>query len=178
MNPAITEVHKNAKQEPYVRLLVCTTCKTIEKLPAYEGPPEHDVTLTISAERHGETHRGKLINVSVLHWESPTMQAEIIKQIWGGSTGLDVFGTNFYSTRDTFGEDALNCYQAHLRPKEGCPEFRSEKKRLLPGTDSERKELGLPKVREDNGPKVFLCDFCPVRSYYAHRFNTEKGINK
>lgn len=173
---AITEINKNAKQEPYVRLLVCRTCKTIEKLPAYEGPAEHDVTLEISVERHGEGHVGQLINVSVLHWESPTMQAEIVKQIWGGSAGLDVFGTNFYETKDTFAADAMACYQRHLRPKDGCHEFRDESKRLLPGTDKARKDLGLAPVRESNGPKVYLCDFCPVRSVLARKHWDKKDI--
>lgn len=173
----LEDIRKEQKQEPYVRLLVCYTCKSIEEIPAFQGPVEHDVLLTISVERHGENHKGRLFNVSVLHWESETMKKEIIKQVWGGSTGLDVFGTNFYDTKNNFQADAMTCFTQHLRPKADCPEFRSDKKRLLPGTDKERKDLGLAPVKESNGPKVFLCDFCPVRMYYARRYNDETGIS-
>ncbi len=173
----IEEIRKEAKQEPYKRLLVCYTCKSIEELPPFEGPVEHDVLLNISVERHGDTHKGRLFNVSLLHWESETMRAEIVKQIWGGSTGLDVFGTDFYNTKNQFQEDALECYTKHLRPKEGCTEFRQEHKRLLPGTDKARKDLGLEPVGKSAGPKVFLCDFCPVRMYYARKFNEDTGVD-
>jgi hypothetical protein len=164
------------QQEPYIRLLVCHTCKSIEELPPYEGPNEHDVLLNVSVEKHGDSHMGRLFNVSALHWHSETLRPMIIEQIRKGSPGLDVFGTQFYNTRMTFHEDAMACYKQHNRPKEGCPEFRVEKKRLVPGTNKERKEIGLSPVEKGTGPKVFVCDFCPVRSYYAHKHNVATGI--
>lgn len=172
---AITKVEH---QEPYIRLLVCHTCRSIEELPPWDGPPESDVLLQISVDRHGESHMGRLINVAALHWHSKTLRQQIIDQIQKGSPGLDVFGTSFYETRMTFAEDALQCYAKHLRPKEGCPEFRSEKKRLLPGTNAERKELGLTPTEKGSGPRVFLCDFCPVRVYYAKKHNEATGLSK
>lgn len=166
-------------QEPYVRLLACRTCKTIEELPGFEGKPEDDVLLNYLVERHGPTHVGVLYNVGYVHWNSPTMRPQIVQQINdGGSSGLDVFGTHFYETRDTFREDALVCFGQHLRPKEQCPDFRSSKKLLKPDTDKERREIGLPTGKKSGGPKVYLCDFCPVRMYNARKFNEEMGIDK
>jgi len=163
-------------QEDYIRLLICRTCKSIEELPPWPGKPEDDVLLQVSVERHGDNHVGVLYNVGALHWASPTMREAIKEQITKGSSGLDAFGTNFYQTRMTFHDDAMKCYQKHLRPKGQCPDFRNEKKRLSPGTNAERKDLGLSPVEKGTGPRVFLCDFCPVRVYNSRKHNEEKGL--
>ena len=164
------------EQEPYIRLLVCRTCKSIDELPPYDGPEGGDVLLEITVERHGENHIGTLYNVPALHWQSKTMNAAIREQVTNGATGLDAFGTNFYATRMQFHEDAMTCFGQHNRPKGQCPDFRSEKKRLLPSTKAERKEVGLADPKNAPGPKVYLCDFCPVRTFNARKFNEERGI--
>lgn len=166
------------EQEPYIRLLVCRTCKSIEELPPHSGRPEDDVLLRISVDRHGSEHVGVLYNVSALHWNSETMRQAIKEQITKGSSGLDVFGTNFYSTRMTFAEDAMSCWQQHLRPKGQCPDFRSEKKRLLPDTKNERKDIGLSSPDKSSATRVYLCDFCPVRVYNETKLREEKGMYK
>ena len=166
------------EQEPYIRLLVCRTCKSIEELPSHSGRPEDDVLLRISVDRHGPEHVGVLYNVSALHWNSETMRAAIKEQITKGSSGLDVFGTNFYSTRMTFSEDAMACWEKHLRPKGQCSEFRSEKKRLLPDTKGERKDLGLSAPEHSSATRIYLCDFCPVRVYNEKMSREEKGLYK
>jgi hypothetical protein len=172
----ILSAEKSTKQEEYIRLLVCRTCKTIEELPPHDGRPQDDVLLQITVERHGENHVGLLYNVGALHWTSPTMRESIKEQITKGSSGLDAFGTNFYATRMTFHEDAMTCFTQHMRPKGQCPDFRNEKKRLSPGTNADRKELGLSPVEKGTGPRVYLCDFCPVRTYNATKSNEERGL--
>lgn len=167
MSPTTTE------QEPYIRLLVCRTCKTIEELPPFDGRPEDDVLLTISVERHGESHTGLLYNVSALHWQSETMRDAIKKQIAEGSPGLDIFGTQFYETKMTFHEDAMKCFALHMRPKGQCPDYMSNRKRLSPGTKHERKELGLDPT---TGPKVYLCQFCPVHTYNMTKKREQAGL--
>lgn len=166
------------EQEPYIRLLVCRTCKSIEELPPFSGRPEDDVLLRISVDRHGAEHIGVLYNVSALHWNSETMRAAIKDQITKGSSGLDVFGTNFYSTRMTFADDAMECWGKHMRPQGQCPDFRSEKKRLLPDTKGERKEAGLESPTKSSATRVYLCDFCPVRVYNERKAREEKGLYK
>lgn len=157
------------EQEPYLRLLVCKTCKSIDELPAYSGPVEDDVLLQITVDRHGENHLGNLINVPLLHWQSKTMKAQVLDQITNGSAGLDVFGTGFYATRMQFHEDAMSCYGKHQRPKGQCPEFRADSKRLVPDTKAERREVGMSDPKNAPGPKVYLCQFCPVAVFNAKR---------
>lgn len=162
----VVDLSSTTEQEPYIRLLVCRTCKTIDELPPFAGRPEDDVLLQITVDRHGPEHIGTLYNVAELHWRSATLREEIRKQVTaGGSSGLDVFGTNFYATRMQFSEDAMQCWREHLKPKGQCPDYGSEKKRLLPNTAAERKDAGMKKPKESSATKVYLCMFCPVHSY-------------
>lgn len=165
------------EQEPYIRLLVCRTCKTIDEIPSFDGPPDADTLLQITVERHGEEHSGLLYNVAELHWRSDTMREEIKKQITaGGSSGLDVFGTNFYATRMQFSEDAMSCWKAHLKPKGQCPDYGKAEKRLLPDTDKDRRDAGMKKTKDSAATKVFLCQFCPVHSYNVTRQREKAGM--
>lgn len=160
-----------------IRLLVCRTCTTIEELPDYAGNPSDDVLLNISVERHQrpEPHTGLLLKFPLKYWAVPKIKQEIIGQIQQGSQGLDVFGTRFYETKMTFSEDAMTCYGQHNRPKGQCPDYKSDKKLLKPGTDKERKDAGLSKSGQ-KGPKVYLCDFCPVKSYNMKKHNQQSGL--
>ena len=169
---------ESTEQEPYVRLMVCRTCKTIDELPPYSGPPEGDVLLQMTIERHGSDHVGLLINVGAIHWQSKTMREAIIEQIHQGSSGLDVFGTSFYETKMQFAEDAMACWAAYNRPKGQCPDFRAEKKRLLPQTAVERKDAGLESPTQSNATRIYLCDFCPVRVFNERKTREEKGLYK
>jgi predicted metal-binding protein len=178
MTVDLGNLEASSEQEPYIRLMVCRTCKSIDELPPYQGPPEGDVLLQMTIERHGENHVGLLINVGAIHWNSKTMRAAIIEQIQQGSSGLDVFGTAFYETKMQFAEDAMSCWGQYNRPKGQCPDFRSEKKRLLPKTDVERKDAGLASVQQSNATRIYLCDFCPVRVYNERKSRDEKGLYK
>ena len=160
------------EQEPHFRLLVCRTCRTIDELPSGDEDPG-DVLLQITVERHGEDHVGLLYNVPKVVWMSEKLRPEVIQQIQGGSSGLDAFGTQFYSTRMQFSEDAMTCYKQHNKPKGQCPDYKSEKKVLKPGTDKLRKDAGLG---APTGPKVYLCDFCPVKMYNQKKAFESKGL--
>jgi hypothetical protein len=162
-----------AEQEPHFRLLVCRTCSTIEELPGADEDPG-DVLLTIAAERHSDTHYGVLWNVPKGIWMAPKMKEAVIQQIHVKvGSGLDSFGTKFYETKSQFSEDAMSCYSLHNRPKGQCPDYKSEKKWLSPKTQQERRAAGLP--IEAKGPKIYLCDFCPVKTFNQKKaFETAK----
>lgn len=167
---------------PQIRLLVCAQCKTIDELPDFNGPPEHDVVLTYAIENNhtdrltGLGHLGgQLFKVPVQHWANPEVQAKTKKQISEGTRGLDEVDNNFYDTRSTFYDDAMKCFGQHKRPKGACGDYKSDSKRLLPNTNKERKDLGLAKVSE-TGPKVWLCQFCPVSAYYLTRERAAAGV--
>jgi hypothetical protein len=164
------------EQEPHFRLLVCRTCKTIDELPSADQDPSN-VLLDITVERHGEDHIGVLYNVPAVVWMSEKMRPQVIEQIQGGgSSGLDVFGTQFYATKMQFADDAMACYKQHNRPQGQCPDYKSEKKVLKPGTAKARADAGLSSMT--TGPKVYLCDFCPVKSFNMTKHNESKGLYK
>lgn len=169
---------------PVIRLLVCLECKTIDELPPHEGPPETDLLLEMTAEKHeypsGDRHKGKLFILPVKTWANPAHQKEIIKQLTGGgSSGLDAMTPegDYYSTKMQFAEDAMQCYKYHLRPTNHCDDYQSESKRLLPKTSKERKDLGLPDPKNAPGmPKVYLCNFCPMHSVMTQKRRSLMGM--
>jgi hypothetical protein len=168
--------HKELK-EPQIRLLVCRTCKSAEELPDHEGRPEDDVLLNITVERHQkpEPHIGLLFKFPVKYWARKDVKESIMKQIQEGSTGLDVFGTNFYETKSTFQEDAMKCFSLHLRPSNGCSDYKISSKELKPGTEKDRRKEGLG---ASTAAKVFLCDFCPAKMHYQKKSFDSKGLFK
>jgi hypothetical protein len=160
------------EQEPYFRLLVCKNCRTIDELPSAEEDPG-DVLLNITVERHGEMHYGRLWNVPKAVWMTPALKEDVIKQLSGGEgEGL---GLPFYNTRMQFAEDAMTCYSVHNRPKGQCPDYKSDKKKLSAGTEKMRK---AEKLDAYSGPTIYLCDFCPVKSFNMVKYHDEKGISK
>jgi hypothetical protein len=133
-----------------IRLLMCLVCNTLEELPDYEGPSNFDYLLEISLEKHkfpsGEPHVGKLFKLPIKAWANPEQKEAILAQFkQGGSRGLDELSEdkNFYETKMTFANDAMECWQRHNRPKNDCEDYQKPAKRLLPDTAKERSELGL-----------------------------------
>ena len=165
---------------PEIRVLYCLVCDTMEELPLFDGPPENDHLLEILVQRHifpsGDPHKGHLFRMPQLQWENIEVRKKIIEQIkGGGSKGIDEFDAKFYDTKNTFKEDAMACYNKHLRPTEGCDDFNTPSKRLLPDTKAERKDAGLPDPAKAPGPKNYLCQFCPVSSVIMTKMRALRG---
>jgi hypothetical protein len=160
------------EQEPYFRLLVCKTCRTIDELPPAEEDPD-DTLLTITADRHGELHYGRLWNVPKAIWMTKELKEDVIKQL-SGEEGAGL-GLPFYNTRMQFAEDAMTCYSLHNRPSGQCPDYKTDKKKLSAGTEKMRR---AEKLDAYSGPTIYLCDFCPVKSFNMQKFHDEKGISK
>ena len=165
---------------PEIRVLYCMVCQTMEELPLYDGPPESDHLLQILLDHHlfpsGEPHRGHLFRMPQLQWEQESIRKKIIEQVkGGGSKGIDEFDATFYDTKNTFKEDAMACYNKHLRPTDGCQDFNSPSKRLLPNTKAERREAGLPDPAKAPGPKNYLCQFCPIETIVAAKMRKLRG---
>lgn len=161
---------------PVIRLLVCLVCESIEELPDYDGPTNHDYLLEISLEKHkfpsGDEHRGRLFKVPVKAWSNSKDKAEILEQFRkGGSAGLNEIDPdkNFYETKMQFADEAMECWVKHLQPKDNCDDYETSSKRLLPNTAKERNELGLPKPEHLDGPKVYTCHFCPYHGEVVQR---------
>lgn len=166
---------------PKIRLLYCYNCKSIEELPDFEGRPEDDTLLEILVEKHqsaGIPHNGFLSKIGVKIWSVESYRKEIIKnlrdRVGGGLADLD---PDYYTTKATFYEDAMKCYSEHRRPKESCPDWRASNKRLIPKSTAElRKEIGLESAAKSAGTNVFLCDFCPVKTFYVTKQRDAAGL--
>lgn len=176
---------------PEVRLLACGQCKTIEVLDDYQGPQElaaeYDVVLNIATEAHkdGVERRehapAALMRIAKSDWDNPEVREQVKKQIIASfdpdaETGL---GSHAYAIRDNFRADAMNCFREHRRNPE-CPDYRSSPKRLVPDTDSERKEAGMSRASEydRNNPALtkYLCDYCPVHSMVMQKKRKDAGL--
>lgn len=176
------QVKKAETAGPYIRLLLCLDCKTIEELPDFDGPPEYDHLLQLAIdERHtnwtSETaHRGQLIKVEIKHWAVESIKREIVRQIRDGSGGISELDPAFYDTKSQFAADALDCFARHLRPRGQCVDYMHDSKKLVPKTKSDRKDLGLPDPKyATNLPK--LCQFCPVHVYNVTKARQASGAN-
>lgn len=175
-----------------IRLLQCVDCKTIEVLPGYRGPAQHDEALSYLVQRHrfpdGSEHRGNLIPAEVStndgglrpatmdDWKNPKFQELVKENISksarpGQGTGL---GMQFYDTRDTFRDDAMACWKSKLKPAPYCPEYKSDRKKLVPDTAKLRKAEGLGKTTVSRS----LCEFCPVHSMVQAKQRQNAGLDK
>ena len=166
---------------PFIRLLYCYNCKTIEELPDYEGHPDDDILLQVLVDKHesaGIPHSGFLSKIGIKLYSRPEVKKQIIKnlrnRVGGGLADID---PDYYTTKATFGDDAMKCFNLHLRPQTGCPDYKSEKKRLIPkGTDDIRKDLGLESAAKSGSTKVYLCDFCPAKAFVVEQNRKQAGL--
>ena len=170
-------------QEMQIRLLVCSDCKTMEELPDFEGHPDDDTLLKISIEKHrwptGTEHLGSMFKVPLKFWANPKVRESITKQIQAGmSAGLDDIEAGWYAAKSTFQEDALACFQKHLRPAGRCPDWKASSKKLVPKTAEERKEAGMDRPGANGAPSTYLCDFCPVSTFMHTKAREARGLYK
>jgi hypothetical protein len=157
----------------------------------FDGPPEYDQELTYLVEKHrfpdGSEHFGNLIPAVEIKgnngevrdatwddWNNPDFQNYLRKEMSlvtrpGKALGL---GVEYYAAKDTFKEDAGKCYQRHNRPTEGCSDYRSDSKRLIPDTKRERREIGLDKPRSNRS----LCEFCVVHVWVQEQLKWKAGL--
>lgn len=167
---------------PQIRIFYCWNCKTIDELPDFQGRPEDDTLLAILVERHqsaGVPHGCTPFRIGVKLWAVERIRNQIIKQIRSQTNGgLDELDPTYYATRSMFYEDAMKCYAQHNRPQEGCADYKNERKRLVPNTAAERKEAGLVSPADSNATKVYLCDFCPVKSHVMTKQREAAGMYK
>lgn len=172
--------------EPEIRLLVCGKCKTVEELPDYKGPTNRDVMLNVAVNRHkdGATRTphapAQLLRAKVSDWSKSTYKEEILKQINAtlnpnsSTTGLP---SEAYAMADNFKADALACFARHNR-NPNCPDYKTDKMRLVPDTKTERKEMGLDPRYDagDPGLTKYLCEYCPVHSLVQQAARKAAGL--
>lgn len=167
-----------------IRLLICTTCNTVEELPAYSGDPRGDTWLREKEKAHllpsgsgfhGEYH---IARIEQSDWLSH--KEDIIRQMVsefstfsaaGEGSGL---GQRFYDAKDNYSVDALKCWRVDHARTQNCSDYMTQKMRILPDTRAERKSEGL----SANRPEIHLCQFCPYHQIVEQRRASEEyGYN-
>jgi hypothetical protein len=184
-----------ATQKDEIRLFLCRRCKTLEEVLDFDGPAEEDQLLMHVVAKHqrcapggaligGQTPEEQLASsdmalarVDRTHWNNPKHRQQILAQLGQAGTG---FEQNYYDIKNTFQEDALKCYSKHGRPKDGCIDYKNADKELGNAlmTSEEKKasnSFGL-EVMGKARRKVFLCDFCPVKSGVQHKVFKKAGL--
>jgi len=165
---------------PQIRVFYCWNCRKFDELPDFQGRPEDDTLLAILVEKHqsaGVPHSCTPFRVGVKLWSNEKIRNEIIRQVRSGTNGgLDELDPEYYATRSMFYEDAMSCYARHNRPQDSCPDWKSDSKRLLPNTAAERKDLGLAAPDKSSATKVYLCDFCPIKSKVMTKQRKQAGM--
>lgn len=164
-----------------VRLLICRDCQSTEVLPEYEGNPDYDDALTYATEKHaypnGERHFGRLYGpVTDAQWDNREIREELLRRIWQqeGHTGMEPW---VYATMETLKADAMQCWRSRLRP-ETCSDYRSDKKRLVPPTQNERKDAGVGKYTASPQHTQYLCNYCPINSMVEQKVRAARGMYK
>lgn len=160
-----------------IRLLACHTCRVIDELPFYEGPPEGDVLLENLTRRHHE-HVGNLYVMDLSHWRQNKKEvSQQIAQKYLDSNGHTGFIPAAYHARATFHEDAMKCFNSHGRPKGYCIDW-CDRSKLLGNDilDDEDKSLARSEGVKLGRNAMYLCYFCPVSSTVRTESYKKKGL--
>jgi len=159
-----------------IRLLICSTCHSVEELPAYSGDPRGDTWLrmkeaehlTLSGEKlHGDVRVGRIEQQDwIAHKQDilSKLASEMVKP--GEGAG---FGQQFYDTKDNFSVDAMKCWRVDHGRRLNCEDYMSSKKEIFPDTKADRRAEGITTRR----PSIFLCQFCPVHQYVQQQKASE-----
>lgn len=157
------------------RLLICNTCKTVDKLPDYasENDPEakYDHTLRDAIDRHmqkfgGPVERHKAHLYSISDDELDLIDSSALEQAVHDGR-LENF---LKEERENYKTDALACYELRNRPTYGigygggCQDYKADHRAI-------GRTTGIPKEQWS-----YLCDFCPYNSYVEHYQNKRRGI--
>jgi hypothetical protein len=160
----------------YVRLLFCHTCRSVDELPDYSGPVDHDYYLAHRVAQHqfseGNPHNGILgraentpesIDAAISQMESMTAP--------GTGAGL---GKVMYDLRDNYSAEAMQCWKRHNRTQ-NCDDYRTDKMRLWMDTRADRRAEGMT-LDKNERPNIWLCDHCVVHSLVQQRQRKKAGL--
>ena len=158
--------------EPHIRLLLCRVCKEINELPDYQGTYEDDFLLheLVNAHRSRGSHDGEeianLFRVPTKSWEDPNARAAIHGQMQKRVPGYE---SEWYATRNYYGEQAIKCFRQHGEPQSGCLDYCDHSKRL---GNPNRESFANPEAA------VYICHFCPVQSWVTTQIRARRGDYK
>lgn len=166
------------------RILRCDDCKTLDKLPDFNGNPDDDILLAdLIARKHtglpgdgSALHRGNLFVCDPDTWkrieDASENNADAVLQ-----KELEAIQGEAFASRDFYREDALVCFNRHGRPKEGCIDWMDASKRIdNPSPEGKKMAREHPRFAQLNNPH--LCNFCPVASWVMVKQRAKRGDYK
>jgi len=171
-----------------MRLVACNVCKTVEEVPdlGYDleqgdvDPLLEEIFLR-HTQRDPMRHGGADLKYSpwtVGYIEDEkwvTDRDQVLKSFQEANRKVG-FDPWVYEAINTYGEDALRCYNEHRRPKDGCIDWWSDSKRLGRPTETGRKVV---KDRYKLGERdPHLCMYCPVATHVQTEINFKRGLYK
>lgn len=180
--------------EDGVRIYICADCKQIIPIPSEGTPPyKYDTLLHLIEEQHGwptdpkaapfgiagRGHRFAIISVNKGGWDDDSRgggREKIVAQIKqavgnDGSMLAEGFGAAYYDVKETYKDDAMNCWKQHMR-NPACSDYNSSSKLLQPDTKAERRAAGLDRYESN----VHLCRFCPVHTLVMEAAKKRAGL--
>lgn len=155
------------------RLLLCHAHKTVDVMPDYDTAMDmegrNDIYLLEAIEDHCRQygpenpsgpprHPSQIFRITQDEFDLLNLQ-DMREAMFN-----DELEEYLKGQRDTFKEDAVNCYYLHNKPVvgfPGCIDYRSDAKAIT-----------------KTGPKedwVYLCDFCPYQSYVDYEIRKKAG---
>jgi hypothetical protein len=165
-----------------IRLLICTTCNSVEEMPDYEGHWREDTwqnellarhMLPSGEKTHGDIHVARIEQEDWLSHKEDIL-AKMSSEFVAPGKGAG-FGQSFYDTKDNFSVDAMKCWRVDHGRRLNCEDYMSDKKKLLPDTKADRKAEGIDYKHR---PSIYLCQFCPVHQYVQQQKASESfGYN-
>lgn len=172
------------KNGPRDKLIICSDCRTIEHIPGSDLPMEHDQPLQARLRNHlvplaegVSTHAIAFTTVNAKLWkENEEFRRYITRAITEAQkTGNVGLGDEVYDLRSTFAEDAMKCWRIEHNRTQNCQDYMSDKKRLVPPTKADRRELGLETRSKQIYSTMSLCQFCPFHRIAEDRARRAQG---
>lgn len=172
---------------PKLRLFYCKICHQLIEVPwlrdprealAHPDAPDPYLDPIVEQHMHGRpeiAEHASVMDVPVVLWNNPQERDRITQQIYAElSPGLDAIAPGYYDVKNQYSADALRCYVQHNQPKDGsCSDWHAKRKQIVPDTKAERKDLGLSAVPD--GPKQYICSFCPIAIVRQQRAYDQAG---
>lgn len=161
-----------------IRLLICSTCKTVEELPPYSGDPRGDTwlrekeathLLPSGEKMHGDVRVGRIEQEDWLSHKQDIL-GKLASEMTAPGQGAGL-GEAMYAAKDNYSVDAMKCWRVGHQRTLDCPDYMTSKMRVLPDTKAERKAEGMTTQR----PSIYICQFCPVHSVMMQRQRAAEG---
>lgn len=146
-----------------IRLFRCDVCKTVTRLPFFEGPG-YDAVLEDACQRH--MHGRPIEETSGRLYVITERELALLEKAKTRSEMSELFGLNtqeMFEIKNDLTTDAGLCFNRHHRPSQACIDWYDKSKAL-------GRHVGVPAEE-----RRYLCDFCVVSAWVLTQRRKESG---